>query len=112
MSLSQSQLQDERFGAQRRRHARSSVKITAALVTNGRFKFEVVVTDLSLSGFQVETHAELNVGERVLINFPGLKALVAHVMHKEGFQYGLGFESPLYIAVFENIVAHFTPPSR
>ena len=92
-------------GEELRRALRKSVKMRAHLRDRGQTRFEIEVTDLSLSGFRAETSFTLWPGTVVWLTLPGLAALEAVVAWREKFKYGCAFAKPLHPAVFEHIVA-------
>lgn len=60
--------------------------------------------DLSSTGFQVNSPAQLEIDASILVGIPGLEMLPARVQWKSGFNYGCKFDRELYPAVFEHIV--------
>ena len=88
-----------------RRALRKSVKMRAHLRDRGQTRFEIEVTDLSMSGFRAETSFTLWPGTIVWLTLPGLAALEAVVAWRDKFKYGCAFAKPLHPAVFEHIVA-------
>ena len=92
-------------GEELRQALRKSVKMRAHLRDRGQTRFEIEVTDLSLSGFRAETSFTLWPGTVVWLTLPGLAALVAAVAWRDKFKYGCAFAKPLHPAVFDHIVA-------
>jgi hypothetical protein len=88
-----------------RRALRKSVKMRAHLRDRGQTRFEIEVTDLSMSGFRAETSFTLWPGTIVWLTLPGLAALEAVVAWRDKYKYGCAFAKPLHPAVFEHIVA-------
>lgn len=86
--------------------ARLDVKLEATLRELGSSqKFDIDVTDMSLTGFRFSTSFRLNVGQTVSVTIPGLAALEARVCWVEHFNYGAAFDRALHIAVFDHLVA-------
>jgi hypothetical protein len=90
-----------------RRAERLGVVIKAGLREHGTTKFEVKVTDLSVTGFRCETSFTLNPGTRVWLTIPGFGGLEAIVAWRNKFLYGFRFESALHPAVWQHISARF-----
>ncbi len=86
---------------------RLEIRLKASLRECGAGKFSVDVSDMSVTGFRLETSFTLATGSRVWITFPGLSPLEATVAWKEQFRYGCRFVSPLHMAVLDHIVAKF-----
>ncbi len=87
-----------------RRAARKPVSIRAQLRPPGSDRLTVDVTDLSETGFQVETVYRFKVGSTVWLAIPSLAALEAVVAWNRDRHYGCRFLRPLYPAVFDHIV--------
>ena len=92
-------------GDESRRALRKSVMMRAHLRDRGQTRFEIEVTDLSLSGFRAETGFTLWPGTVVWLTLPGLAGLEAVVAWRDKFKYGCAFAKPLHPAVFDHIVA-------
>tara|TARA_R110000850_G_scaffold3398_9_gene16305 strand:+ start:712 stop:1026 length:315 start_codon:yes stop_codon:yes gene_type:complete len=92
-------------GRERRRSGnRSVVDCTVRIKPRDRSFFESEMCDLSATGFQVNSPAQLEVGASILVGIPGLEMLPAHVRWKSGFTYGCKFDRELYPAVLDHIV--------
>lgn len=87
---------------------RADVGIKAQLREMGGKAHEVVVEDLSASGFRVDSIYNVAVGGRVFLTIPGFAAMEAVVAWKDKSGYGCKFERPLNAYVFEAIVARFS----
>jgi PilZ domain len=93
---------DNRYGT------RLDVRVTATLREVGSSsKFDVQITDLSLSGFRCSTLFRLSEGQAVAITIPGLSPLEATVAWGDGSHYGCRFERALHVAVFDHLVTRF-----
>jgi len=88
-----------------RRAARRPVAIRAQLRPPGSDRLMVEVTDLSETGFQIETVYRLKTGSTVWLAIPTLAPLEAIVAWNRARHYGCRFQRPLYPAVFDHIVA-------
>lgn len=88
--------------------ARLDVKLDALLRELGSAnRFEIHVTDLSLTGIGFTTSFRLNIDQLVAITIPGLAALEARVAWVSGYTYGCEFERALHVAVFDHLVARY-----
>lgn len=88
--------------------ARLDVKLDALLRELGSAnRFEIHVTDLSLTGIGFTTSFRLNIDQLVTITIPGLAGLEARVAWVSGFNYGCAFERALHVAVFDHLVGQY-----
>ena len=88
-----------------RRAPRTAVSIRAYLRMACSDRFSVYVTDLSQTGFQVETVHRVQIGATAWLTIPGLGPLDARVAWNRNGHYGMAFCKPLHPAVFDHIVA-------
>ena len=88
-----------------RRATRESVSIRAYLRVACSDRFSVYVTDLSQTGFQVDTVHRVPIGATAWLTIPGLGPLEARVAWNRDGRYGLAFCKSLHAAVFDHIVA-------
>ena len=95
-----------------RRAERLGVQMKAALRASGWGKFDVDVVDVSVIGFRFDTASNLNIGDRVWLNVPGLTALESVVVWRNRHHYGCEFALPLHIAVLDHIVRQFRKPAN
>ncbi|WP_341850091.1 PilZ domain-containing protein [Sphingomonas immobilis] len=72
---------------------------------SGFDKLNVEVTNLSRTGFQIDTVHRLALGSKAHLKIPNLAGLPAVVKWKKGDLYGFAFAAPLHDAVFESVVA-------
>ena len=89
-----------------RRAERVPVTLGAGLRQRGASGVTVQIMDLSIDGFRVATHLELQVGTDVWLRLPGLEASHARVVWAEGQYVGCAFIRPLHPAVLEMIVSN------
>ena len=87
-----------------RRALRHPVSFSAHLRDRGATKFTVKLIDLSLTGFRAESDFGLHEGVLVWLTLPGMAALEATVVWRDGFLYGCLLSTPLHPAVFDHIV--------
>jgi hypothetical protein len=87
--LKYSQSADER-GAERYR-----LLLPASAEKPGSGLVDIIVHDLSTSGFLVETQAPLSVGSEILLDIPGAGSVAAEVAWHSGNFFGGQFQSPL-----------------
>lgn len=85
-----------------RRAARRGVRMRAQLRDKGT-PFEILVVDLSATGFRGETVYKLWPGARVFISLPGLAGIEAKVAWRDHTQVGCAFVTPLHPAVLDHI---------
>lgn len=89
--------------------ARSAVAIRAQVRMMGTDKLDIDVTDLSRTGFQIETIHRIQPGATIWLKIPGLSGLEATVKWSRHHFYGCAFVRPLHEAVFDHVVALATP---
>ena len=92
------------FNMEKRRARRWPVEVGAWL-SDQAARFDVDVTDLSLSGFRAESSVALRLGAPVWLTLPGLAALEASVAWRDRYRYGCAFTLPLSAALIDRIVA-------
>ena len=98
------------FAAQEDRCApRTAVNIPSMLRTSGSSAFQVVVTNLSISGFACETFNGLPTGSLCWLTLPGLGSQQAEVVWRKGPQIGCAFANLLNQAVLDLIVSRHKP---
>lgn len=62
------------------------------------------ISDLSTTGFRVQTFVKLVPGTDLWIMLPGFEGRRAQVMWVQDHEAGCNFERPLYPAIFDHIV--------
>ncbi|MGK2910067.1 MAG: PilZ domain-containing protein [Sphingobium sp.] len=89
-------------------HARSdtrhNVMIGVKLRRSGEGWFSSGVSDLSITGFRVQTFVKLVSGTDLWIMLPGFEGRRAQVMWVRDHEAGCNFERPLHPAIFDHIV--------
>lgn len=88
---------------------RSEVAIPAQLRVPGAARFDIMLLDLSTTGFRCETFYGLTITERVFVTIPTFSPFEAVVAWRDVFTYGCTFNRPLHAAVMDMIVARFAP---
>jgi len=83
---------------------RVPIEVPAGLRQRGAAGVSVQVMDLSVHGFRVATHLQLEEGSDVWLRLPGLEPCHAVVAWSKGNYVGCRFERPLHPAVLEMIV--------
>jgi hypothetical protein len=94
---------------QERAASRSAVSIRAQVRIMGTDKLDIDVTDLSRTGFQVETIYRIQPGATIWLKIPNMAGLEATVKWNRRHSYGCAFVRPLHEAVFDHIVALAAP---
>ena len=89
--------------------SRSAVSIRAQVRIMGTDRLEIDVTDLSCTGFQIETIYRIQPNATIWLKIPGMAGLEATVKWNRRHAYGCAFVRPLHAAVFDHIVALASP---
>lgn len=89
---------------QARTDTRHNVLIGVKLRRSGESWFASKVSDLSLTGFRVQTFVKLVVGMELWIMLPGFEGRRAQVMWVHDHEAGCNFERALHPAIFDHIV--------
>ncbi len=85
---------EESAGAEQRRHARRAVVLDASIYPVDFFS-DVVIHNVSASGFMGEADVELSVGETLHLSLDEKAYQTGTVRWTEGQKFGVSFESPL-----------------
>jgi hypothetical protein len=88
-----------------RRADRLCVSAEVALRRTGQLNYRVRAYDLSVLGCRLEFVERPQLAERVWIKFANLDSIEGMVRWVDGFQAGIEFTSPIYLPVFEKLVA-------
>lgn len=72
----------------------------------------VRLTDISATGFRIESFAQCRSELPLRIRIPGLQMLTAKVCWMNGATIGCAFDRPLHVAVLEHIVRQARSPYR
>jgi hypothetical protein len=90
-----------------RRANRIDVRVSATIREHGSTKFDVMVGDISVTGFRFETIFSLREGSRIWITLPNLAPLESVIQWRREPQYGASFANPLHPAVRDHLVQHY-----
>lgn len=67
--------------------------------------FRATLSDISVSGFRLNSFTSLNAEKMVFVKIPGLETLGAHIRWANYQDYGCEFTNPLHPAVFDHLVS-------
>lgn len=84
-----------------RRHVQIAVKVRRP----GETWFTSRITDVSVSGFRLQSFMKLTIGSDLWIMLPGFEGRRARVLWTRGPESGCAFERPLHPAILDHIVA-------
>ncbi|AUW59399.1 pilus assembly protein PilZ [Sphingobium sp. SCG-1] len=87
-----------------RTDTRHHVQIGVKLRRPGESWFSSRISDLSATGFRVQTFVKLKPGMDIWIMLPGFEGRRAEVMWVRDHEAGCNFERPLHPAIFDHIV--------
>jgi hypothetical protein len=86
---------------------RIKIRIPALLRQSGNTGFAVVVTDLSVAGFQCEALTGMPAGARCWLALPGLSPIQSELIWNNGRAVGCAFSNILNQAVLDSILRRF-----
>lgn len=86
---------------------RKMVSIRADIKESAGGKFGVWVIDLSKTGFRIKLLTSLERNKTQFLLLPGFQPLASHIAWRENDEYGMRFDKPLHISVFEHIARSF-----
>lgn len=86
---------------------RIKIRIPCLLRPSGNTGFAVVVTDLSIAGFQCEALTGMAPGTRCWLALPGLSPIEAQLVWNNGRAVGCSFAHMLNQAVLDSILRRF-----
>jgi PilZ domain len=86
---------------------RRNVRMPAVFRPSGSEGFNVIIHDISLSGFSAQALTCQPVGTRVWITIPGLAPLQAEIARNDRTNVGCAFTQLLNQAVLDNLVARY-----
>jgi hypothetical protein len=67
--------------------------------------FRTILSDLSVTGFKMQSCTSLDEDKLVFVTLPGLQTLGAHIRWVNYHDYGCEFTMPLHPAVLDHVVA-------
>lgn len=91
---------DRKARAAERRHVQIAVKVRRP----GESWFTSRITDVSVSGFRLQSFMKLMVGSDIWIMLPGFEGRRARVTWAQAHEAGCAFERPLHPAILDHIV--------
>ena len=83
---------------------RQNVLIGVKLRRPGESWFSSRITDLSVSGFRLQSFVKLSPGMEIWIMLPGFEGRNSTVLWSRAHESGCAFENPLHPAIFDHIV--------
>lgn len=66
--------------------------------------FRTTLSDLSVTGFKMESCTNLDADKLVFVTLPGLQTLAARIVWANYHDYGCQFRAPLHPAVLDHVV--------
>lgn len=100
MGLERQTEYDRKGRAAERRYVQIGVKIRRP----GETWFTSRITDVSVTGFRLQSFMKLTVGSDLWIMLPGFEGRRARVLWTRGPESGCAFERPLHPAILDHIV--------
>lgn len=94
-------------GAERRAAPRQRITMDGTLRESGGRRIPITLHDISVVGFSCEYAHSLRIGQKLWAKFANLDVLDVQVVRRDGYRYGLMFETPLNPAVFDYIITHY-----
>ena len=93
-------------GGERRRAYRSELRLWALFREYGTTtRISVIVSDLSIIGFKMQTSAILTLGDTIYLEISGFAPQEARIMREHREHYGCEFTRSLHQAVVDHIAA-------
>jgi hypothetical protein len=89
----------------RRANSRTAVRAEIFLRQSNVKLFRATLSDISISGFKLDSYTNLDENKLVFITLPGLQTLGAHIKWVDYQDYGCEFTNPLHPAVLEHLVS-------
>lgn len=83
-----------------RRHTVIAVRVRRP----GETWFRSRITDVSVSGFRLNSFMKLDVGDSLWIMLPGFEGRRAHVLWTRAHEAGCAFDRPLHPAILDHVV--------
>lgn len=106
-TVDQSSLRYEQAAMEDRCAPRIKLRIPSMLRPSGNTAFAVVVTDLSIAGFQCEALTGMPSGTRCWLALPGLSPIESQVIWNNGRAVGCAFTNLMNQAVMDSIIRRF-----
>ncbi|MGC4250309.1 MAG: PilZ domain-containing protein [Sphingobium sp.] len=83
---------------------RQSVSINVRIRRPGENWFTSRITNLSLTGFRLQSFAKLNPGKELWIALPGFEGCRAVVLWTQAHESGCIFDRPLHPAILDHVI--------
>ncbi|WP_336973517.1 PilZ domain-containing protein [Sphingobium aromaticiconvertens] len=83
---------------------RWSVAIGVKVRRSGETWFASRISDLSVTGFRLQSFVSLSVGSDLWVMLPGFEGRRAHVLWTQAHEAGCAFEAPLHPAILDHVV--------
>lgn len=87
-----------------RRAPRVGTRLTADVRRSGTIRVRATVTDMSVTGFRLESDERLPLGAPIWVRIGTLAPLEAKVVWRDGYRAGCAFNAPLHPSVLDHIV--------
>jgi len=87
------------------------LSLPAKLRASNMSAFNIVIKNLSLSGFACEAITSMPPGARCWLTMPGMESMQAEVIRNDGFIVGCAFQNLLNQAVLDALIARYTEPT-
>lgn len=89
--------------ADARRHAREMTDARIGMRKRGYPRTKADLTDISQTGFRIDSALNLAEGETVFVYLPGFQPLVAKVVWRDGFRVGCRFDTPISDYIYDRL---------
>ena len=96
---------DELVADRRRASDREAVTSEILVRQSNTQPFRTILSDLSVTGFKMQSCTSLDEEKLVFVTLPGLQTLGAHIRWVHYQDFGCEFTSPLHPAVLDHIVS-------
>lgn len=88
-----------------RGHDRTFVDIAGTLRDSASTAMDVVIEDVSLTGFRIQPGPDLTIGESISLGVSGMGVRAAEVIRQGAYGYGCEFSYPLAVAELDAVLA-------
>jgi len=93
-----------------RLNSRQTVLLDVKVRRKGESWFRSRITEMSLSGFRLQSSARFSIGMEIWVMFTGFEGRRASVSWVRNHVAGCRFENPLHPAIFDHILHMSEPP--
>lgn len=91
---------------------RVHLSLPAKLRPRNQSAFNVIITDLSLSGFACKAITSMSQGDRCWLTMPGLASMQAEVVWNDSRKVGCSFDNLLNQVVLDALIARYKEPTE